>query len=105
VISLSKLDTTHCSIMLISAIRDLKEQISITRGNRGGKIVEGARLDDTGIVITGRPDPDQSIMRGISNCGSHLLSSHWATLTGYNILEVGEVLAMMAGMARPIAVR
>jgi len=76
VISLSKLDTTRCNIVLISAVRESKEQISITRGKSGGKVGEGARLDDTGTVIIGRPDPDQSIMRGISNWGSHLLSSH-----------------------------
>jgi len=108
VISLSKLDTKHCSIALILAIQELNEQISITRGSRVGKVGEvgkRARLDDTGTVMTGRPDPDQSIVSSISAWGSHLLSSHWATLTGYNTLEVGEVLAMMAGMARPIVAR
>jgi len=70
-----------------------------------GKSVRGARLDDTGTVMSGRPDPNQSSVSGISAYGSHLISSHWLTPTGNNTLKSGELMTTVADMAGPNVVR
>jgi len=62
-------------------------------------------LDDTRTVMTGQPDPDQSIVSGISACSSHLLSSHRQTPTGNNTFKSGELTALVADMARPNVIR